>query len=248
MSEMLTCCDLETMRRAGKLAAYLLKKARKKLRPGISTRDIEKLFESYLSKYPDMEYAFKGFRGYPSSICVSINDEIIHGIPSSSKKINYGDIVSIDIGIKYKGLYVDTAYTYTIGRVSKAAQKLIKITKKALKAGIKKARIGATVGDIGAAIQNIAEKNGFSVIRKFVGHGIGRELHLAPEIPNFGKEGKGEELKEGMVIAIEPMVAAGNNEVVVLDDGWTAKTKDSALSAHFEHTVAITKRGPKILT
>ncbi|UCD16072.1 MAG: type I methionyl aminopeptidase [Candidatus Omnitrophota bacterium] len=247
MSEALGGEELKIMRKAGKTATSILRRLKKNLRAGISTKDIEELFDSYLSRYPGMEAAFKGFNGYPASICVSVNDEIIHGIPSS-RIIKQGDIVSVDVGIKYKGLYVDTAYTYTVGRVSKVAKKLIKVTMKALRAGIRRAKPGAKVGDIGAAIQNTVERHGFSVIRKFVGHGIGRKLHLVPEIPNFGRKGQGYQLKEGMVIAIEPMVAVGDYQVRISDDGWTAKTQDKSLSAHFEHTVAITRWGPKILT
>ncbi|MBU1122906.1 MAG: type I methionyl aminopeptidase [Candidatus Omnitrophota bacterium] len=247
MLETLTPQELKIMRSVGKVAASFFRRLKKKVHPGISTKDIEVFFDNYLNQYSNMEPAFKGFHGYPSSVCVSVNEEIIHGIPSS-KVINDGDIVSVDIGIRYKGLYLDTAYTYTVGKVPGLAKKLISVTRDALEAGIQKARVGKKVGDIGAAIQRVVEANGFSVIRKFVGHGIGKELHLSPEIPNFGEEGQGCELREGMVIAIEPMVAAGDYQVQISSDGWTAKTKDNSLAVHFEHTVAITKRGPKILT
>lgn len=236
------------MREAGRIAAFALRDLKKMIKPGIFTKDIECFLDNFLKRYPAIEAAFKGFEGFPASCCVSLNEEIIHGIPSFKKVIREGDVVSIDLGLKCKGLFVDAAYTYTIGRVSSLAKKLVKITWEALYEGIKRAKVGLSVGDIGFAIQRFVEKRGFSVIRKFVGHGIGEDLHLVPEIPNFGRNKEGEKLKEGMAIAIEPMVCSGNFEVDILEDGWTAKTKDNSLSAHFEHTVAITKKGPWILT
>jgi len=247
MMSLLTSADLATMRQAGKTAAKILKDLRTFVKPGIYTKDIETFFEARLVQYPEMEIAFRGFMGYPAACCVSVNEEVIHGIPSK-RKIVEGDIVSVDLGIKYRGLFVDTAYTYIAGRASPLAKKLVNSTLKSLYEAINKARIGNTIGDIGSAVQGFVEKKGFSVIRRFVGHGIGRELHETPEIPNFGEKGKGEKLNELQVLAIEPMVAAGDPEVAVLNDGWTAKTKDNSLSAHFEHTVAITKKGPWILT
>ncbi|MFA6281894.1 MAG: type I methionyl aminopeptidase, partial [Candidatus Omnitrophota bacterium] len=218
------------------------------IKPGITTKQLEESFDNYLKSYPEMSGAFRGFMGYPASLCISINEEVIHGIPKISVVIKDGDVVSIDLGIKYKGLFVDTAYTFIAGKASKEAKRLVKATYQSLRVGIKQARIGATIGDIGFAIQTFLEKKGFSVIRKFVGHGIGRSLHSYPEVPNFGVKGEGEKLCEGMAIAIEPMVSVGGYDVVVLSDGWTAKTKDNSLSAHFEHTIAITKKGPVILT
>lgn len=235
------------MRQAGKVAARVLRKLKRVIKPGISTKNIEEFFEKEVGKYPGMELAFKGFSGFPASCCVSINEEIIHGIPSK-RIVNSGDLVSVDLGIKYKGLFVDTAYTYIIGKVSLSAKKLVRVTLKSLYEGIRKAKSGVRVGDISSSIQNFIEANELSVIRKFVGHGIGRQLHLSPEIPNFGQAGQGPVLEPGEVIAIEPMVSAGSWDVDVLSDGWTAKTKDNSLSAHFEHTVAITERGPWILT
>lgn len=247
MPERLSHVDMVNMQEAGKVAFAVLKELKKIIKPGIVTRDIELYFEDKLLACPGMTAAFKGFSGYPASVCVSINEEIIHGIPSS-KIIEEGDLVSVDLGIKYKGLFVDSAYTYIVSKASRLAKKLTKVTLAALQKGIKEARVGAKIGDIGFAIQRFVQREGFSVIRKFVGHGIGRQLHLPPEVPNFGQKGEGEELYEGMVIAIEPMVSAGSFEVDVMSDGWTAKTKDNSLSAHFEHTVAITKKGPWILT
>ncbi|SRR4030042_314777 len=247
MSELLSSDELATMRQVGKVAAAILKALQRFIKAQIVTKDIERFFESALSRYPGMEPAFKGFMGYSASCCVSVNEEIIHGIPSQ-RIIQSGDLVSVDLGIKYKGLYVDTASTYAVGRVSQPARRLVAVTRQALYQGIRRARAGKRIGDISTAIQGIVEKNGFSVIRKFVGHGIGRHLHLPPEVPNFGEPGQGVELFVGQVIAVEPMVAAGSYEVDILEDGWTAKTRDGSLSAHFEHTVAITNKGPWILT
>jgi methionyl aminopeptidase len=247
MIETLNAVEIETMREAGRSAAIILKKLAKFVKPGNTTKDIETAFDTFLGQYPGRETAFKGFMGYPASLCVSVNDEIIHGIPSS-RLINPGDCISIDLGIKYNGLFVDTACTYAAARVPAPVKKLIQVCRRALYEGIKKARIGARIGDIGFAIQSFVEKKGFSVIRKFVGHGIGRSLHLYPEVPNFGIPGEGPQLIEGMGLAIEPMICMGDCDVNIANDGWTAKTKDGSLSAHFEHTIAITKRGPVILT
>ena len=239
--------DLKIMRRAGKAAGQILKKIGRIIAPGISTRDIEKFFERELAKFKGMEPAFKGFSGYPASCCVSINEEIIHGIPSD-RLIRDKDLVSVDLGIKYHGLYVDTAYTYMVGKAGPQAKKLLRVTQDSLYKAIKCLKLPVTTGDIGSEVQGCVEANGFSVIRRFVGHGIGSQLHLEPEVPNFGEKGRGANLPAGCAVAIEPMVSAGSCDVDILSDGWTAKTKDNSLSAHFEHTVAITKRGPLILT
>ena len=246
--QILTKEEIVNMRKAGRVASRFLRILSKFIKPGISTKDIEVFFENYLKKYKDMEPAFKGFYGYPGLLCVSVNEEIIHGIPKSDKIIRNQDVVSVDLGIKYKGLFVDVAYTYIVGKASKLAYKLINTTKRALYLAIRKVRAGVEVKEISSVIQNFVEKNGFSVIRRFVGHAIGRELHLPPEIPNFRVENLDSKLVEGMAIAIEPMVSSGDFEVEVLDDGWTAITKDRSLSAHFEHTVLVTKKGALILT
>jgi len=248
MMALLSSEEIACMRQAGRAAARILRKLGKCVRPGVATKYIEDSFDNYLKEYPGMESAFKGFMDYPASLCVSINDEVIHGIPSDKREIREGDLVSIDLGIKYKGLFVDTAYTYIAGRADKLARKLVKATLKSLYAGIKKVKPQATIGDIGSTVQNFVENQGFAVVKQFVGHGIGRALHLPPEVPNFGTPGAGDKLFEGMAIAIEPMVTAGKYDVVVASDGWTAKTRDGSLSAHFEHTIAITKKGPLILT
>jgi len=248
MDNILSLEEIKTMRIPGKVAAQFLKQLRRSIAPGMSTKDIEDHFDQMLTQHHDMEAAFKGYCDYPASLCVSVNDEIIHGIPRRDHIIQKGDFVSVDLGIKYKGLFVDTAYTYTAGAVSNKDKKLLKVGHYALLRALKKVRIGAHIGDIGATIQKYVESHGCSVIRKFVGHGIGRVLHCPPEVPNFGIENTGEILKEGMVIAIEPMVTSGGYDVAFLDDGWTVKTKDNSLSVHFEHTIAVTRRGPYVIT
>lgn len=248
MENLLVTEELSAIQDAGRVASKVLKQLKKFIKPGISTKDIEVFFENALKKYPDMKAAFKGYQNYPASLCVSVNEEIIHGIPSEKKIIKDGDLVSVDLGIKHKGLFVDTAFTYMVGHVSLLAKSLVKVCRIALSEAIKKVRIGSKVGDLSAAVQNVVEAQGFSVIREFVGHGIGRVLHSFPEVPNYGKKSTGPDLVEGMVLAIEPMIAAGSYKVDILNDGWTAKTKDNSLSAHFEHTVAVTKRGPRILS
>lgn len=230
--------------------AGILKKLEKEVKPGIITWSLEEKARRLIEE-AGAEPAFLGYDDYPASLCVSLNEEIVHCLPSE-RKLMPGDLVSLDLGIKHKGLNVDSAITVLVKDENdpklNLKEKLIKTTKECLYKGIKMAKIGNTVGDIGSAIQKHAEKNGFSVIRDLVGHGIGRELHEAPEVPNFGQSGKGQKLKEGMVIAIEPMLSPGSYEVVEDKKTLAWKTKDSSLSAHFEHTVAITKSGLLILT
>lgn len=238
--------EIKRMADSCRIVAEVLDGIRNNLISGVTTKDLDGFVESYiLSKraYP----AFKGYRGYPASVCASINEQVVHGIPSS-RKLRDGDIISIDVGVKYKGFYGDAAVTLPVGSVSNKAKKLLSVTEKALEAGIQEATAGKRLSDVSSAIQQYVESEGFSVVRSFVGHGIGRELHEEPQIPNFGRPGEGPELMPGMTLAIEPMVNAGTWEVIVLNDGWTAVTKDRSLSAHFEHTVAITKNGFNILT
>jgi methionyl aminopeptidase len=192
--------------------------------------------------------AFKGYHGYPACLCTSVNDEVIHGIPSAKKVLTEGDIVSVDCGVILDGFYSDCAVTIPVGKLGPAARKLLDVTQQSLDAAIQEVQVGATIGDVGAAVQEAVEANGFSVVRDFVGHGIGKSMHEEPQIPNYGTRGKGPKLRAGMVLAIEPMVNAGAAEVKVLEDGWTAVTIDGAWSAHFEHTVAVTDNGPLILT
>lgn len=239
--------EIAIMREGGRILSKIFNEIEKVLKSGMTTYDLAREAEELMSKY-NVKPAFKGYRGYPEVICVSINEEIVHGIPSTKKIIKDGDIVSVDIGIEYKGFFLDAAKTYAIGDVSPLALKLIRVTEEALWRGIDKAKVGARLSDISWAIQEHVEKNGFNVIRDFVGHGIGRKLHEPPNVLNYGPPGMGPVLQEGLVIAIEPMVVTGSYEVKILNNGWTAVTVDGGLSAHFEHTVAITENGPQVLT
>lgn len=216
------------------------------IKEGVATIEIDQLAED-LAKAQGVIPAFKGYRGFPANICTCVNEEVVHGIPDE-KKLKEGDIVSLDFGINYGGYFSDAAVTVPVGRVESQKQKLIDVTRNALSEGIKQARIKNYLCDISCAIQSYVEKNGFSVVRQFVGHGIGRNLHEDPEVPNFGRPGEGGLLRSGMVLAIEPMVNMGTWECRILDNGWTAVTKDGMPSAHFEHTVAVTEDGPEILT
>lgn len=238
--------DLEMMRRSGKILTKIMQKLRGFIRIGISTHEIDQLAEKLVRKENAMP-AFKGYEGFPANICTSVNEEIVHGIPSE-RKLKEGDIISLDLGINYAGYFSDVAVTLAVGRINSRLKQLIDTTRKALSEGIKQARVGNHLFDISYAIQNYVEKQGFSVVRQFVGHGIGYNLHEEPEIPNFGLPHQGPILKSGMVFAIEPMVNMGTWESQIIDNGWTAVTKDGLASAHFEHTVAITDRGPEILT
>lgn len=246
--EELNRVDVQVMLKAGKVAGSIVNSFRDFIKAGITTKDIELYFDKSLEAHPGMIAAFKGFSGYPASVCVSVNDEIIHGIPSEDRVLQEGDLVSVDLGIKYKGFFVDTAYTYSVGHITDQAKKLIKITQESLYQGITAAKVSNSVGDIGNSVQSFVEDNGFGVVRKFVGHGIGDKLHMPPQIPNFGNKGSGYILRERTAIAIEPMVTVGSYDVKIGQDGWTAKTYDGKLSAHFEHTVLITKSGPVIIT
>ncbi|MDD5506521.1 MAG: type I methionyl aminopeptidase, partial [Candidatus Omnitrophica bacterium] len=218
----------------------------KSVRPGITTLDIDRLSEELILKEKALP-AFKGYKGFPATACVSVNEEIVHGIPSP-RVILEGDIVSIDLGVNYQGFFSDMAVTLPVGRVDENKRKLIEVTRKALEAGIRQARVGNYLSDISHSVQNFVEEHGFSVVRQFVGHGIGAALHEEPEIPNFGDAHLGPLLKKGMVLAIEPMVNVGGWECFIAKNGWTAVTKDGLASAHFEHTVAVTDKGPVILT
>jgi len=238
--------DLIKMRKAGLILAGIMKKVIGSVRAGMSTRDIDNLTRELIRR-ENAEPAFLGYNGYPASICVSINEEVVHGIPGE-RLIEESDIVSLDLGIKFQGFFSDCTETVAVGKVAPRVRKLIDVTRQSLNEGIKAALPGNRLGDIAGAVQGYVEKNGFSVVRQFVGHGIGRSLHEEPEVPNFGRTGRGTVLEPGMVLAIEPMVNMGTWECVVLDDGWTAVTADKKPSAHFEHTVAICKNGPEILT
>ncbi|MCX7846166.1 MAG: type I methionyl aminopeptidase [Dictyoglomaceae bacterium] len=239
--------EIDFMRIGGKILAQIFKELEGYIQEGISTYELSRKVEKLIYEY-GAKPAFKGYRGYPEVICVSINEEIVHGIPKKNKKLKNGDIVSIDIGLEYKGFYVDSAKTYPVGEVSPLVLRLIEVTESALWKGIEKARVGNYLSDISWAIQEYVERNGFNIIKDFTGHGIGKNLHEPPSIPNFGPPGQGPILEEGLALAIEPMVSMGDYRVKILDDGWTAVTLDGSLSAHFEHTIIITKNGPKVLT
>jgi len=244
--ELKTKEEIRIMASAGKILARIAQDLKRNIKAGISTQELDDLTEGLLRR-EGVVSAFKGYRGYPANICVSINEEVVHGIPGE-RKIKPGDIVSIDLGIEKGGYCSDMAFTLSVGDVSTNLKKLIEVTKKALDLGIKQARVNNRLLDISYAIQNYVESKGFSVVRDFVGHGIGRKMHEDPEVPNFGKPHTGPQLREGLVLAIETMVNMGSWEVDIQDNGWTAVTKDGLPSAHFEHTVAITDSGPEILT
>jgi methionyl aminopeptidase len=227
--------------------AVVLKSSQEIEKPGATTLDLENAAEARLKEL-GVKAAFKGYHGFPCVLCTSVNSEVVHGIPSPKRVLKEGDIVSVDFGVVVDGFYGDAAITVPVGAIDADAARLLKVTEESLKAGIAAVRPGATLGDVGAAVQGVVEGEGFSVVRDFVGHGIGVHMHEDPQVPNFGEAGRGMKLKVGMVIAIEPMVNAGRPDVMVLDDGWTAVAKDGSMSAHFEHTVAVTATGARILT
>ena len=235
------------MRAAGRLVGEVLTALAAEVAPGVTTADLDAIAEKLIVDAGAMP-AFKGYHGYPATICASINDEVIHGIPSGKRVLEEGDIISIDVGASLDGYFGDSAITLPVGRVSEEAATLLRVTDESLYKAIDAVRPGGRVSDIGHAVQQHVEAHGFSVVREFVGHGIGQRMHEEPQVPNYGEPGRGPRLAEGMVLAIEPMVNAGKPAVKVLSDGWTAVTRDSSLSAHFEHTVAVTADGPWILT
>lgn len=239
--------ELNHMRKAGNIVGQILEEMVKMVQPGISTGELDFFAESRCKDFKVLP-AFKGYHGFPATVCISVNDEVVHGIPSQKRILKNGDIVGLDFGVSYEGWFGDSARTVAVGKISSDAQKLIDATRESLQKGIAECREGNRVFDIGHAVQNYVEQFGYGVVREFVGHGIGRALHEDPQVPNYGPKGKGLLLKVGMVLAIEPMINAGSHEVKVLKDGWTAVTLDRSLSAHFEHTVAITSNGPEILT
>ncbi|MDR0956599.1 MAG: type I methionyl aminopeptidase [Endomicrobium sp.] len=249
--ELKTEKEIEKMKIAGKVVGDILQKLFEIIKPKITTKDIDIFVEKHIRSL-NMVPAFFGVKGqkcsFPASTCVSINNEVVHGIPSAERKLKSGDIVSVDIGVLYEGYYGDAARTYGVGVVSDIAVKLIKVTEQSLYEGIKRVLPGNRLGDVSNAIQKTVDNAGFSVVRDFVGHGIGRALHEEPQVLNYGQKGTGVKLLPGMVLAIEPMVNAGSYEVFMLDDGWTVVTADGNLSAHFEHTVAVTEYGYEILT
>jgi methionyl aminopeptidase len=240
--------EIEAIARAGAVLAGLFDAIVPEIRPGVSTADLDMFGENFIMSHPGATPAFKGLYGFPASLCISVNHEVVHGIPSPKRVLQDGDIVSVDAGVHLEGWYADAARTYAVGEVDAVSEVLMRVTQEALQAGIANAVAGNHLGDIGNAVQSVAETAGFTVVRDLVGHGIGRDPHEEPQVPNFGKPGRGIVLQPGMVLAIEPMVNAGAPGVRTLSDRWTVVTVDKKRSAHFEHTVAVTPDGPKVLT
>ena len=239
--------EIDVMKESGKICSRALQMAGKAVEPGVSTEQVDEVVRKYLASQGAVSSSL-GYGGFPKNCCISINNEVVHGIPSNSRILKNGDIVSIDICSKFKGFHTDNAYTFACGEISENAKSLLDATRESLYEGISKAKIGARIGDISSAVQEYVESRGYSVVRDFVGHGVGAQLHEDPSIPNFGKSGRGPRLMAGMTLAIEPMINEGTHEISILDDKWTAVTKDGKLSAHFEHTIAVTADGPVILT
>ncbi len=240
--------EIEVMARAGAIVGQTLTLMREILEPGMTTEDLDAAAEKFIRSHPGARPSFKGLYGFPKTLCTSVNDEIVHGIPSRKRVLREGSIVSVDVGVFLDGLHADSAVTLGVGPISPPARRLLEVTEAALMAGIAQAVPGRHVGDIGHAVQQVAEAAGFGVVRELVGHGIGAQFHEEPQVPNYGVPGRGPRLVEGMTIAIEPMITAGHHATRTLPDRWTVVTADGSLSAHFEHTVAITREGPRILT
>jgi methionyl aminopeptidase len=245
--ELKSAREIGLMRRAGHILADVVERLRGSVKAGMSTLQIDEDVEDFI-RSQGARPAFKGYRGFPATVCISINEEVVHGIPAAHRRIEEGDIVGLDLGCIVEGYYADCAVTLPVGDVPSRVRELLDATRESLEAGIVECRPGRRLSDVSHAIQSHVERHGFSVVRAFVGHGIGRALHEEPQVPNFGDPGRGPQLKPGMVLAIEPMVTMGSWEVRILDDGWTAVTRDGSLAAHFEHTIAVTESGPEVLT
>jgi len=241
--------EIETMAAAGRVVAATLALVQRQVRPGVSTEELDRLAEGFIRSHPGARPSFKGLYDFPATLCTSLNAEVVHGIPSPKRVLREGDLLSVDVGVWLEGLHADSAATFPVGKVSPDAERLLRVTQEALAAGVVQARAGNHVGDIGHAVQEVAEAAGYSVVRELVGHGIGASFHEEPQVPNYGKPRRGPRLVPGMTIAIEPMVNVGGPEIRTLDDRWTVVTQDGSLSAHFEHTVAVLADGsPRILT
>ena len=240
--------EIDTMAEAGRIVAETLALVGSRAVPGISTGELDEIAEDFIRSHPGARPSFKGLYDFPASLCTSINQEIVHGIPSRRRMVREGDLLSVDCGVCVDGLHADSALTVAVGTISEDAERLLRVTREALEAGVRQAIIGNHVGDIGFAVQRLAETAGFSVVRELVGHGIGTSFHEEPQVPNFGTPGRGPRLAAGMTIAIEPMVNVGRPDIRTLSDRWTVVTADGSLSAHFEHTVAITENGARVLT
>jgi methionyl aminopeptidase len=239
--------EIDLIARASRVVALTIAFLRERVKPGVTTGELDRMAEEFILR-EGARPAFKGYRGYPATLCTSVNEEVVHGIPSTKRRLQEGDIIGIDVGAIVEGYYGDAAVTLPVGQVSDDAARLIRVTEQSLDAGLAQVRVGNRLSDISHAVQTVAEREGYSVVTDFVGHGIGRNLHEDPQVPNFGRPGEGPRLKEGLVLAIEPMINVGRSEVDVLADRWTVVTRDKSLSAHFEHTVAITSDGPRVLT
>ena len=242
-----SAAEIETMREAGRVSARALRVVGEAVVPGVTTAELDEIAETVIREAGGVP-AFKGYHGFPKTLCTSVNSQVVHGIPSALVRLIVGDVLSVDVGAIVDGYYGDNARTFAVGTISDEAQRLLETTEASLMAGIAECRVGNHLFDIGAAVQGVAEAAGFGVVREYVGHGIGRNMHEDPNVPNYGQRGKGPRLERGMVLAIEPMVNAGTASVDALPDGWTVVTRDGSLSAHFEHTVAITDDGPLVLT
>jgi methionyl aminopeptidase len=242
--------EIEAMARAGHIVAGTLALVRSHVRPGVSTAELDRLAEEFIRSHPGARPSFKGLYDFPATLCTSINHEVVHGIPSATRVLKLGDLVSVDVGVWLDGLHADSAATFPVGGITEAATRLLAVTQEALAAGIAQARTGNHVGDIGHAVQGVAEAAGYSVVRELVGHGIGAAFHEEPQVPNYGKPKRGPRLTPGMTLAIEPMLNVGGADIRTLDDRWTVVTADGSLSAHFEHTVAVGPKGaaPQVLT
>jgi methionyl aminopeptidase len=240
--------EIDLMARGGQILGATVEMLRREVRPGMSTWQLDEMAESFIRSHPGAVPSFKGLYGFPGSVCVSINEEIVHGIPSRRRVLHDGDIISIDVGVKYEGYHTDSATTVAVGEVPAESRRLLDVTEQALTAGIEAAQPGNHIGDIGAAIQGVVEASGFSIVRDLVGHGIGVAFHEEPQVPNYGKPKRGTKLMPGLTIAIEPMVNIGGPATRTMPDRWTVVTVDGSRSAHFEHTIAITESGPRVLT
>jgi len=240
--------QIETIARAGEIVAQVLESVSRTVEPGMSTAELDTAAEALIRSHPGAEPAFKGLYGFPATLCASVNQEVVHGIPAADRVLASGDIVSVDVGVKLDGFFADAAVTVPVGDVPDETRRLLAVTRQSLADGIEAARVDRQIGDIGAAVQTTVEDAGYSVIRELVGHGVGEAPHEEPQVPNYGRGGSGIQLQDGLVIAIEPMVNIGRRHVRTLRDGWTVVTGDGSLSAHFEHTVAVTTDGPRILT
>lgn len=240
--------QIDAIARAGRILAALFREIEPRVVPGVTTQELDAWGEAFIRSHEGAEPAFKGLYGFPGSLCTSINEEVVHGIPSASRRLKSGDIISLDAGVKLDGWFADAARTFAVGEIDAATQRLLDVTWSALQAGIEQARPGHRLGDIGHAVQQVAEKAGYGVVRDLVGHGIGREPHEEPQVPNFGRQGRGIRLEPGLVLAIEPMINIGGIAVRTLADRWTVVTADGSRSAHFEQTVAVTENGPRVLT